>query len=139
MNIPESFVEFWEEHIRSKNFTPREILTLGSNRTGLNNFPPPSMWQNIVPTIKVLDKLRKELGEPLKIVSCYRSPLYNQSIGGAPKSYHVQFRATDVSGPAPRRIFAAALALRSAGIFKGGLGLYRGFVHIDTRGQNATW
>lgn len=82
------------------------------------------------------------LNRPIVILSSYRSPEYNRAIGdAAPKSLHMQFKALDiaVAGVAPATVFRILKKWRDAGKFKGGLGLYRTFVHIDTRGINATW
>ena len=47
--------------------------------------------------LETLDELRHMVGEPLHITSSYRSPDYNESIGGAKKSMHLQGRAVDIS------------------------------------------
>jgi uncharacterized protein YcbK (DUF882 family) len=41
----------------------------------------------------------------------------------------------------PQQVYERLLEWRKSGKFTGGLGLYpsSGFVHIDTRGSNATW
>ena len=39
----------------------------------------------------------------------------------------------------PGKVAAMARAMRSAGLFKGGVGRYGSFTHIDTRGSNADW
>jgi N-acetylmuramoyl-L-alanine amidase len=53
------------------------------------------------------------------------------------------FRALDIAfdGVSPQRVYDRLMEWRKAGRFTGGLGLYpsSGFVHIDTRGNNATW
>ena len=41
--------------------------------------------------------LRAELGEPLPIISGYRDPAYNASVGGAPHSIHTFGLAMDIS------------------------------------------
>ena len=44
-------------------------------------------------------------------------------------------------GISPQRVYDRLLEWRKAGKFTDGLGIYpsSGFVHIDTRGRNATW
>jgi len=67
---------------------------------------------------------------------------YNAAIdGAAAKSFHMRFQALDISveGKTPKQVFAVLKKWRDAGKFRGGLGLYRTFVHIDTRGSDATW
>jgi lysozyme len=90
-------------------------------------------------TAKVLDEARKRLGASIRITSAYRSPAYNKRIGGVSNSTHVRFNATDLVTAQPASLYLVLLDLRREGMFKGGLGLYRSFVHLDTRGTNATW
>ena len=53
------------------------------------------------------------------------------------------FRAIDFMVEGNSRPTDWARALRSMrddeGLFKGGVGLYASFVHLDTRGTNADW
>lgn len=113
------------------------------HRRGVTNSEPPrEMWGNIAPTIRIVDALRAEWSKPIVLLSSYRSPAYNRAIGdAAPKSLHMQFKALDiaVAGKTPKQVFDKLMLWRDAGKFKGGLGLYNSFVHIDTRGTNATW
>ena len=66
-----------------------------------------------------------------------------RTVGGAALSQHLQFNALDIaiSGVSAKRVYERLLQWRSEGRFKGGIGYYpsSGFVHIDTRGRNATW
>ena len=105
--------------------------------------PPEKLWPNIVPTLRIVDDLREKLDRPCHILSSYRSPEYNRAVGGAPLSQHLRFTALDITfaGVSPVRVHAILTMWRDQGRFKGGLGLYRksGFVHIDTRGTNASW
>jgi uncharacterized protein YcbK (DUF882 family) len=127
------------EHFKADEFTNYFAV----NRRGVQNEPPPrSMWAAIVPTLRIVDALRKHLGRSITILSSYRSPAYNAAISGAAtKSYHMKFLALDiaVAGHSPRTIFELLKKWRTEGKFTGGLGLYSTFVHIDTRGTNATW
>ena len=108
-----------------------------------NSEPPRALWNNILPALRIVDELREVLGRPCLILSSYRSPDYNKAVGGVGDSQHTQFRALDIAfdGIPPRLIFEKLTAWRAQGKFTGGLGLYpgAGFVHIDTRGRNATW
>jgi uncharacterized protein YcbK (DUF882 family) len=108
-----------------------------------NSTPPRQLWKNIVPALRVVDELRASFGKPCRILSSYRSPAYNKAVGGAPLSQHKEFNALDIAfdGISPQRVYDRLLEWRRAGKFTGGLGLYpsSGFVHIDTRGRNATW
>lgn len=138
-----TFTEYFDFH-GFKHFKADEFTSYFSvHRHGATNSPPPQeLWPNIIPTVKVVEALREHFGRPIVILSSYRSPAYNAAIdGAATKSLHMQFQALDiaVSGKTPREVFAVLSKWRAEGKFKGGLGLYNGFVHVDTRGYNATW
>jgi uncharacterized protein YcbK (DUF882 family) len=108
-----------------------------------NSPPPKRLWKNIVPTLRIVDELRATFGKPCSILSSYRSPDYNRAVRGASLSQHLEFNALDIAfdGVSPQQVYDRLIEWRMAGKFTGGLGLYRssGFVHIDTRGHNATW
>ena len=113
-------------------------------RNGVKNSPPPKrLWGNIVPTLRIVDDLRASFDKPCRILSSYRSPNYNRAVGGAPLSQHLEFKALDIAfdSISPQRVYDRLIEWRKAGKFTGGLGIYlsSGFVHIDTRGPNATW
>ena len=129
------------EGLHLRYFRPDEILYLGASHSsnGLNTLPPGSKMKNIVKTAWVADLARAKLGSSVRVVSGYRSPAYNKRIGGASASLHMQFCALDLGTNRPRRVFNILKSFRDAGVFRGGLGLYSTFVHIDTRGRNATW
>lgn len=114
-----------------------------TTRRGVTNSEPPrEMWGNIVATLRVVDQLRELWDRPIVLLSSYRSPDYNAACPGAASgSFHQQFRALDiaVSGKSPHQVFKQLSEWRDAGVYRGGLGLYNTFVHIDTRGSNATW
>lgn len=107
-----------------------------------NHLPPRELWKNIGHTLKIADALRETLGVPLiSINSAFRSPAYNAAcVGAAPNSYHTRNMALDlVYACSPEESAKAAQTLRSQGKFKGGIGRYSSFIHIDTRGKNADW
>ena len=137
--------EAWFEGLGIRHFTAAEFTGyFAAVRDGVCNSPPPrELWEHIVPTLRVVDALREELGKPCRILSSYRSPEYNQAVGGVPLSQHVDFTALDIAFPgvAPEDVHGRLLAWRDEGRFTGGLGLYpqAGFVHIDTRPHNASW
>lgn len=143
----------FDEHIASlglRYFKPYEFLVKGgangnpaSPAHGTNTDPPQALWSNIDGTARILDELRHVLQRPIVMTSVYRSPVYNAKIGGAKDSQHVQFNAIDfaVSGSpvGPIQWAAALRGMRSKGMFKGGIGVYPTFVHVDTRGENVDW
>lgn len=77
-----------------------------------------------------LQAIRDYFGAPVIINSAYRTPEYNKKVGGTPKSYHMSGRALDivVKGHTPAEVAQYA---QSLGI--NGIGLYAGFVHVDSR------
>jgi uncharacterized protein YcbK (DUF882 family) len=89
------------------------------------------------------NKFRPAFGAPVEIVSGYRSPEGNASIGGSPKSMHMVGRALDLHCPTKSLwdddVFALLLECGFRGIgremnpFKLPTGGYRGRVHVDVR------
>ena len=124
---------FSSPHPRIHHFSAGELLA--KTDKGRNTIPPIALWCNILPTIQVLDAVRRDLGYPLHINSCFRNPQYNKDIGGATKSMHMKFNAIDFSAKrgSPEEWFAAVINQRSNGMEVGGVGLYDSFVHVDTR------
>lgn len=128
-------------------YSPGEFLVKGGSNSsgacaGKNTDPPRSLWANIVNTAIAIDRLRQDLGYAVTLTSAYRGPSYNSCIGGASASQHMRFNALDFQGSqgSPGDWAAAARNLRdNLGIFRGGIGTYNTFVHIDTRGYNADW
>lgn len=123
---------------------PHEILRAHRRmRNGVaNELPPRRLWRRMGPTLVAADELRHRLGSPLTyITSAYRSPAYNrQCPGAARRSYHTKNQALDlVYECGPQRAFEEAKRMRAEGVFSGGLGRYESFMHLDTRGRNATW
>jgi hypothetical protein len=127
-----------------KNITPRMVIAPHFKTRGKvrNSIPPKKMWKQIGPTLKVVDKLSDAIGLPIKeILSAYRSPQYNKAVRGNRGSYHMTNQAVDVVfNKSAWRVAKTARVLRDKNkTFEGGIGTYRGFVHIDTRGKNADW
>lgn len=98
--------------------------------------PPRALWPRIMPTLRVLEWLRSRCGDsPITITSGYRDPDYNAALeGSATGSIHQDFAAVDivVSGWAPRDVARTLLLHPMAAQM--GIGLYSGWVHVDTRG-----
>ena len=139
--------EIYNEFLLSldlRHLTPGEII---DPHRGIvdgieNTLPPQNLWEKLAPTLKAADEIRERLQVPLcRITSGYRSPRYNANIPGAVKgSYHTRNQALDlVYFCSPRKAFEMALQLRKEGFFRGGIGFYPTFIHLDTRGYAATW
>lgn len=127
-----------------KHVTPLQVIRAHAKSKGSlwNSLPPKTMWKSMSGTLRVADRIASELDEPVKeITSAYRSPSYNRRCPGAKsRSWHMQNYALDVKFKTPAwKVAKAARYLRSKGVFKGGIGRYNTFTHIDTRGHNADW
>lgn len=122
-------------------FRASEVLFRGHSdqKLKLNSSPPEPIWGNIIPTLKILDELRDEMKEPIRLLSIFRNQQYNRRIGGSPNSQHLHFRAVDFSVGNLKKAWDCLVSYRQRGKFRGGLGKYPSFIHIDTRGSNATW
>ena len=135
----------WYEAQGIRHFTAGEFLRyFERGRKGVtNSIPPETMWSRILPALRVVDALREHYGKSCTLLSSYRSDDYNAAVGGAKYSQHKEFRALDIriKGVSARHVYNRLLKWRREGRFVGGLGLYTSsrFVHIDTRGRNATW
>ena len=133
------------DKLRLKRITNQQVIKVHARRKGYtwNEIPPKAYWDNIGDTLKVMDKVAGEMNQDVKdIVSLYRSPAYNARCPGAkPNSWHKKNYAMDViMYSSPWKTYQVAKWMRdSKKKFKGGVGSYRGFTHIDTRGYNATW
>lgn len=132
------------ETLELRHISKHEVFSAHRRcRNGVRNtLPPRELWRQIRPTLILADGLRNRLGVPLThIASAYRCPDYNSQCPGAAKfSQHIQNRALDIVFACPSaEAFSEAIRMRAEGLFRGGLGLYSSFIHIDTRGSNATW
>jgi hypothetical protein len=130
--------------LRLQRLTPKQVIEAHAKKHGAiwNTLPPRTMWRQMAPTLRVIDRVAMELGQPVgEIVSAYRSPSYNATCPGAKSgSYHQVNVAIDVKfGSSPSTVAQTARSLRSRNLFRGGVGRYSGFTHIDTRGQNVDW
>ena len=125
----------------TRYFTADEVFFRGARdaRLQLNTDPPRALWPSLLAVVKVADEARHRLGKPLRINSAYRSPAYNRSLPGAAKnSVHTQGGALDLAG-SPATLHKILTQLRKEGFFKGGIGRYRTFTHVDVRGRDADW
>lgn len=132
------------ERLRLKNITPYMVLKPHFKTRGrrCNCLPPKSMWKNIAATLRVIDAMSTAMRAPVdELISIYRSPSYNRAVRGRSRSQHLENRAADVKfkGASAYRAARVARQLRARGKFKGGIGRYRSFTHIDTRGRNVDW
>jgi uncharacterized protein YcbK (DUF882 family) len=90
------------------------------HRTGEVVGPDPKL-------IEVLERIRSGTGRPLSIVSGYRSPATNRSVGGARNSQHLVGRAADIAS-------GRVTVLQAVRAGATGVGHCGGWVvHVDVR------
>jgi hypothetical protein len=138
-----NYAEFLQR-VKLRQMSVRQVIAPHAKSHGIvqNTLPPRYMWRNIQSTLKVVDQVADRLDMPVEeIISVYRTPAYNARCPGAKSnSYHLRNNAMDVVFKCPPgKVAAMARAMRAIGLFKGGVGRYSGFTHIDTRGTNADW
>lgn len=109
--------------------------------------PYPSDWRETRgrELAYMFESIRAIHGAPIGILSAYRTPAHNKSIGGARDSQHVHGRALDMTPPRGVSIakFTADVRALADQMWRdpllpdiiGGLGAYltRGFLHADVR------
>lgn len=128
------------------NFTLKEIL-----HGYLEEAIPQELIPNIFPTLTILQKIRTTLNIPLIINSAYRSREHNLLVNGEENSLHLSFNAIDFT---PVGFSSAEISHLANEIMNRkfislcffnfsmititpnlmGVGTYRNFIHIDTRG-----
>ncbi len=128
------------------NFSLKEIL-----HGYIEEKIPEELEQNIFPTLTILQKIRATLNVPIIINSTYRSREHNLLVGGEDNSLHLSFNAIDFvpTGYSSAEIshlaneimnrkfvslcfFNFSMITITPNIM--GVGSYRNFIHIDTRG-----
>lgn len=101
---------------------------------GLLNRPGATERDNLAQLVeRLLDPLRERLGEPIAILSGYRSPEVNSLVGGVPDSQHTLGEAADCYCLAgPERLLAV---LRASGLPFDQAIVYRrrNFLHLSHR------
>lgn len=130
--------------LKLKNVSPYMVLHPHFKTRGRtqNSLPPRYMWKRIAATLKVVDQLSSSMRKPVsELLSIYRSPAYNRAVRGRSRSQHLENRAVDVrfKGASAYTVSRYARKIRSQGAFRGGVGRYSSFTHVDTRGHNADW
>jgi len=87
--------------------------------------------------LKILEKVRVHFGKPVTINSACRCANHNKNIGGSDKSQHKLGRAADivVKGKSPDQV---AEFIEKA-YPDCGMGVYKTFTHLDSRGTKARW
>lgn len=88
--------------------------------------------------VAVLQNLRDDIGQSIKITSGNRCKKHNEEIGGSENSMHTKGMAADIKvrNIAPKRI-ALLLNLKYSNKF--GIGVYDTWTHIDIRSNKVRW
>lgn len=142
------YASSYQRYIRSlhlKSIDPAQFLASHARqRRGVwNALPPRQDWRRMGYVLKVVDRIAKEMNvRDVEIISAYRSDAYNARCYGAKKgSWHRENVAVDVSFASTRssQVTRTARQLRELGLFRGGVGGYRNFTHVDARGFNVDW
>lgn len=123
----------------TKNFSLSEFACKDAKGTPV----PEKYMGNVKELAKNLQTLRDAIGEPLYISgSGYRTPAHNKKVGGAKQSQHLTANAADISAKnyTPKQLKAIVERLIKEGkLWFGGIGLYKGFLHVDCRQDKARW
>lgn len=88
--------------------------------------------------VEGLQAIRDMLDAPITVTSGYRYPALNDDVGGAGSSQHMTGRAADVKSPSASPLEIARVAIDVLGRDIG-LGLGANIVHVDMRGEPASW
>ncbi len=131
-------------NLKLKNISPAQIIEAHAKCKGSvwNTLPPKAWWPRMGYTLRVADRIAQEMNvNQVEIISAYRCPAYNAHCDGAKSgSWHQANVAVDVKFPIRASVVTATSRnLRDLGLFKGGVGGYWDFTHIDTRGENINW
>ena len=90
--------------------------------------------------VMVLQSIRDHFGAPITINSAYRTPQYNDKVGGAAQSQHCYGTAADIT---VKGVAVETVAVYARKIMPdwGGVGIYKkqGFTHIDIRETRSDW
>jgi hypothetical protein len=127
-----------------KRVSPAQVVATHAKSKGnvWNTLPPKAWWKRMGYALRVVERIALEMNvSQVEVISAYRAPAYNARCEGARAgSWHQANIAADVKFPVrASKVTATARELRSLGLFKGGVGGYWDFTHIDARGTNTDW
>jgi subtilisin family serine protease len=118
----------------SANFKVRELAARRLDRP-----TEKAAYARISPElVEGLQSIREAVGGAVTIVSGYRYPALNEDVDGAGQSQHMAGRAADIKSSAKQPLDLARIALDVLGRDIG-LGLGRTSLHVDVRGEPASW
>lgn len=113
----------------SENFRRKEFKCKCGNCTNFDTVD--------VQLIELCEIVRKLNGnKKLTVISGHRCPKHNRKVGGAQNSLHKLGRAADLAVDNPKDIYDKLCQLYPD---RYGFGLYKHFIHVDTRKKPARW
>lgn len=89
--------------------------------------------------VAVMDKIREEVGKPIRINSGIRCKRHNSNVGGVANSRHLYGSACDAQRPAGTTPEQMAAIAEKHLPNSGGIGIYSWGIHVDTRPDRARW
>lgn len=129
--------------LRLKRINPEQVIAAHAKKRGStwNGMPPKKWWSRMGYVLRVVDRIALEMNiDEIEVVSAYRTPAYNALCGAKSRSWHQANVAADVKSKVSAYKFTkVARQLRNEGLFRGGVGSYWGFTHVDARGKNVNW
>lgn len=98
-----------------------------------------------IATLIVLETVRDHFNAPVNVISGARCAEHNAKVGGAKRSEHLitpkepnaDGADIQVKGVSPTKVYMFLKSLPYANLL--GIGKYRSWVHVDTRGYAARW
>ncbi len=90
-------------------------------------------------TVYSLDALRSLLGRPFTINSAYRTAEHNKTVGGSPKSAHLDGLAVDISTRGWNEADKIDLIVYARKLGFNGVGIAPTFIHLDQKPRVASW
>ncbi|MEM9735791.1 MAG: D-Ala-D-Ala carboxypeptidase family metallohydrolase [Pseudomonadota bacterium] len=85
--------EQFVETLGLTHFSAEELLTKTTNAE--NEPPPAEIWEQIAPTILIVQEVRTRFDRAIRFNSVYRNIPYNRRVGGVKLSPHIAFCAVD--------------------------------------------
>lgn len=93
-------------------------------------------------TVEALQKMRDRLGAAIHVNSGCRCSTHNRAVGGELRSYHLPAQGCKAADITTRHMtpseFADWIEDNSTEFCSGGIGRYKGFVHVDI-GPKRRW
>ena len=108
------------KHFHKSEFNQRQVIL------------PLDSFKVSMALVAKLEALREVLDEPIIITSGYRSPDYNEMVGGVKYSQHLKGRAADIKVKGLKPSFVAQKAREIGFDF---IKVYPTWVHVDVRYQ----